>query len=35
VNLNTVVSYHHQMTMIRCLEDDEIEGQLKCKISEY
>jgi hypothetical protein len=32
VNSNNVVSFHHKMGMIRCLEDDEIERQLKCKI---
>jgi hypothetical protein len=31
-NSNIVVSYHHKMAMIRCLEDYEIERQLKCKI---
>jgi hypothetical protein len=32
IKSNTVVSYHHNMAMIRCLEDDKIERQLKCKI---
>jgi hypothetical protein len=32
VNSNIVVSFHHKMGMIRCLEEDEIERQLKCKI---
>jgi hypothetical protein len=32
VDSNIVVSYHHKMAMIRCLEDDETERQLKCKI---
>jgi hypothetical protein len=31
MNSNIVVSYHHNMAMIRCLED-EIERQLKCKV---
>jgi hypothetical protein len=32
VNSNIVVSFHHKMGIIRCLEEDEIERQLKCKI---
>jgi hypothetical protein len=32
MNSNIVVSFHHTMAMKRCLEDDEIERQLKCKI---
>jgi hypothetical protein len=34
VNSNIVVSFHHtsKMAMTRCLEDDEIERLLKCKI---
>jgi hypothetical protein len=32
VNLDTVVSFHHKMAVKCCLEDDEIEKQLKCKI---
>jgi hypothetical protein len=32
VNSNIVVSFHHKIGMIRCLEDDEIERLLKCKI---
>jgi hypothetical protein len=32
VNSNIVASFHHKLGMIRCLEDDEIERQLKCKI---
>jgi hypothetical protein len=27
-----IVSFHHKMAMKRCLQDDEIERQLKCKI---
>jgi hypothetical protein len=32
VNSDIVVSFHHKMAMKRCLEDDEIEKHLKCKI---
>jgi hypothetical protein len=32
VNSNIVVSFHHTVAVKRCLEDDEIERQLKCKI---
>jgi hypothetical protein len=32
VNSTVVGSYRHKMAMIRCLEDDEIERQLKCKM---
>jgi hypothetical protein len=32
VNLNTVVSFYHTMAMKHCLEDGEIERELKCKI---
>jgi hypothetical protein len=32
VNLNIVVSFHYTMAMKRCLENDKIEGQLKCKM---
>jgi hypothetical protein len=32
VNSNIVVSNNHKMGMICCLEDGEIERQLKCKI---
>jgi hypothetical protein len=32
VNSNIVVSFHHKMAMKHCVEDDEIEKQLKCKI---
>jgi hypothetical protein len=32
VNSNIVVSFHHKMVMKCCLEDDEIERQLKCMI---
>jgi hypothetical protein len=31
MNLNIVVSFHHTVAMKHCLEDDEIERQLKCK----
>jgi hypothetical protein len=31
VHSNIVVSFHHTMAMKHCLEDDEIERQLKCK----
>jgi hypothetical protein len=34
VNSNIVDSFHYKLGMIRCLEDDEIERQLKCKICE-
>jgi hypothetical protein len=27
-----VVSFHHKLAVKRCLENDEIERQLKCKI---
>jgi hypothetical protein len=27
-----VVSYHHKMTMVRCLDDVEIGRQVKCKV---
>lgn len=29
---NIVVPFHHTMAMKRCLESDEIDRQLKCKI---
>jgi hypothetical protein len=32
VTSNIVVSFHHKMPMIHCLENNEIEKQLKCKI---
>jgi hypothetical protein len=32
VTLNIVVSFYHTMAMKHCLEDDETERQLKCKI---
>jgi hypothetical protein len=32
VNSNIVVSFNYKMAMKCCLEDDEIEKQLKCKI---
>jgi hypothetical protein len=32
VNLNIVVSFYHRIAVKRCLEDDEIERQLKSKI---
>jgi hypothetical protein len=32
VNSNIVVSFQHKVAMKCCLEDDEIEKQLKCKI---
>jgi hypothetical protein len=32
VNSNIVVSFHHKMATKCCLEDDEIEKQLKSKI---
>jgi hypothetical protein len=32
VNLDIVVSFHHKLAVKRCLENDEIERQLKCKI---
>jgi hypothetical protein len=32
VNLNILISFYHTMAMKRCLEDGEIERQLKCKI---
>jgi hypothetical protein len=32
MNSNIVVSFHHTMAMKGCLEEDEIERQLKCRI---
>jgi hypothetical protein len=32
VNLNIVVSFHRTVALIRRLEDDEVERQLKCEI---
>jgi hypothetical protein len=32
VTSNIVVSFYHTMAMKPCLQDDEIERQLKCKI---
>jgi hypothetical protein len=32
VNSNIVVSFNHKLEIIRCLEDDEIERQLKCTL---
>jgi hypothetical protein len=32
VNLNIIVLFHHKIAMKRCLQDDETERQLKCKI---
>jgi hypothetical protein len=32
VNLNIVVSFYHTMAVKHCLEDGEIERQLKCRV---